>query len=192
MAKTKILCSPAWTLSSHESGSRSSGDRWHLEDSTEPGWFCPSQTGREERIDAETAARLALIQGAGGLLLFGTAAISFLNLRATQRDVEIAESKQVTDRFSKAVEMLGNENSVYIRLGGVYALERIANDAKDSDQDYWQVMEVLTAYVREKAKQSPQPEQALSYTLPTIFRQCSRSYSGASTVMAMERSMVLT
>ena len=32
-----------------------------------------------------------------------------------------------------------------IRLGGIYALERISNE---SDKDYWPIMEILTAYVR--------------------------------------------
>ena len=35
-----------------------------------------------------------------------------------------------------------------IRLGGIYALERIA---RDSEKDHGPIMEVLTAYVREKA-----------------------------------------
>jgi hypothetical protein len=33
------------------------------------------------------------------------------------------------------------------RLGGIYALERIA---KDSEADHWPIMEILTAYVRKK------------------------------------------
>lgn len=109
----------------------------------------PLNVEEKARIDAETAARVVLIQGVGGLLLFTTAGISWLNLKATQRNILIAEEKQVTERFSKAVEMLGNENSTHIRLGGIYALERIA---KDSAKDHWQVMEILTAFVREKAR----------------------------------------
>jgi hypothetical protein len=35
-----------------------------------------------------------------------------------------------------------------VRLGGIYALERIA---RDSPRDHWTIMEVLTAYVRENA-----------------------------------------
>ena len=42
-----------------------------------------------------------------------------------------------------------------IRLGGIYALERIA---KDSEKDHGPIMEVLTAYVREKA---PRQEEDL-------------------------------
>ena len=41
-----------------------------------------------------------------------------------------------------------------IRLGGIYALERIA---KDSEKDHGPIMEVLTAYVRENA---PRPAAA--------------------------------
>ncbi|MBV9546026.1 MAG: pentapeptide repeat-containing protein [Chloroflexi bacterium] len=36
-----------------------------------------------------------------------------------------------------------------VRLGGIYALERIA---RDSPRDHWTIMEVLTAYVRENAR----------------------------------------
>lgn len=35
-----------------------------------------------------------------------------------------------------------------IRLGGIYALERIANE---SEKDYWPIMEILTAYVRKNS-----------------------------------------
>jgi uncharacterized protein YjbI with pentapeptide repeats len=109
----------------------------------------PLSVEEKARIDAETSARVALIQGVGGLLLFLTAGVSWLNLKATQRNVSVAEDKQVTERFSKAVEMLSNEGNLYIRLGGIYALERIA---QDSAKDHWQVIEILTAFVREKTQ----------------------------------------
>jgi uncharacterized protein YjbI with pentapeptide repeats len=49
--------------------------------------------------------------------------------------------------FTRAVDQLGNP-SIEIRLGGIYALERIANE---SDKDYWPIMEILTAYVRKNS-----------------------------------------
>ena len=58
------------------------------------------------------------------------------------------EEKLVTERFSKAVELLAS-GDLTARLGGIYALERIA---KDSEKDYWQVMEVLTAFVRDNVQ----------------------------------------
>jgi hypothetical protein len=43
-----------------------------------------------------------------------------------------------------------------IRVGGIYALERIA---RESPEDYWPIMEVLTAYVRRNARWLPEEGQ---------------------------------
>lgn len=96
------------------------------------------------RIDSENAIRAALIQGLGGTAIL-------VSIYFTYRNLKVAEDKQVTERFSKAVEMLSNV-SMHTRLGGIYALERIAND---SDRDYPQVMEVLCAFVREESPWPP-------------------------------------
>ena len=61
--------------------------------------------------------------------------------------MELAEQGKITDRFSKAIELLGNEK-LEVRLGAIYALERISND---SQKDHWAVMEILTAFVRENS-----------------------------------------
>lgn len=62
-------------------------------------------------------------------------------------DREIAESRLTSERFAQAVEQLGSENT-HIRLGGIYSLEQLA---KDSPNDHWTVMEVLTAFIREES-----------------------------------------
>jgi hypothetical protein len=69
------------------------------------------------------------------------------NAEIAHKTVELTESRLITERFSKAVEQLGSENKE-VRLGGIYALERIA---KDSERDHWTIMEVLTAFVRDKS-----------------------------------------
>ncbi|MBE9127259.1 MULTISPECIES: pentapeptide repeat-containing protein [unclassified Coleofasciculus] len=69
------------------------------------------------------------------------------NAIAATKNAEVAEQGQITERFTKAIEQLGSDN-ISIRLGGIYALERIA---KDSVRDHWTIMEVLSAFVREKA-----------------------------------------
>jgi hypothetical protein len=51
----------------------------------------------------------------------------------------------VTDRYTKAVEQLGSDK-LEVRIGGIYALERIACD---SARDHPTVMDVLTAFIRE-------------------------------------------
>jgi uncharacterized protein YjbI with pentapeptide repeats len=100
----------------------------------------------KELFVAETAARGTLA------LILGTA-ILLLGLGAAWRRFEAARAARSQERFASAVEQLASERAdgtrrTETRLGGVYALERIAID---SDSDYWPVMEVLTAYVRENA-----------------------------------------
>ena len=65
-----------------------------------------------------------------------------------QDNLRVTEEGKLTERFSKAVELLGSKE-LGIRLGGIYALERIA---RDSQKDHWTVMEVLTAFVREQSR----------------------------------------
>jgi uncharacterized protein YjbI with pentapeptide repeats len=71
------------------------------------------------------------------------------HLRQTEADRE----RRITDSFTKAVELLGKPE-LEVRLGAIYALERIARESK---HDHWPIMETLTAYVRTKA-----PTQSLS------------------------------
>ncbi len=97
-------------------------------------------------LDPEPAARLrndirdtwAKILGGGFILI--TLFIGYNQLVTEQEG-------QITDRFKSAVDQLGSDK-MQVRLGGIYALERIS---RDSDKDYWTVMEVLSAFVRESA-----------------------------------------
>ena len=77
---------------------------------------------------------------------------------STERTLWLTEQGQITERFTRAIDQLGaatdnGEPKLEIRLGGIYALERIARDSPE--RDYSTVMEVLTAYVRENAKWPP-------------------------------------
>jgi uncharacterized protein YjbI with pentapeptide repeats len=69
------------------------------------------------------------------------------NAEAANKNAEAANQKQITERFSKAIEQLGSDKPEVI-LGGIYTLERIA---RDSEPDQWTIMEVLTAFVRQNA-----------------------------------------
>ncbi|MBO1061903.1 MAG: pentapeptide repeat-containing protein, partial [Aphanizomenon flos-aquae CP01] len=86
------------------------------------------------------------------------------NAEAANRNAEAANQKQITERFSKAIEQLGSDKPEVI-LGGIYTLERIA---RDSEPDQWTIMEVLTAFVRQNApiieeneSQSPEDQEKL-------------------------------
>jgi Pentapeptide repeats (8 copies) len=63
------------------------------------------------------------------------------------RTVKATEEKNITERYSKAVEQLGDKEKLEVRLGGIYDLERIA---KDSKKDYWRTINVLIDFIRGK------------------------------------------
>lgn len=75
--------------------------------------------------------------------IFGGVAIGIGLYHTWQRN-NIAHEGQITERFTRAIDQLGNRK-LEIRLGAIYALERIANE---SGKDYWSIIEILTAYIR--------------------------------------------
>jgi hypothetical protein len=107
------------------------------------------------RIDSENTIRTSSFQAVGGLLVFVTLYISWLTLKTN-------EAKQVAERFSKAVEQLGNDN-IHVRVGSIFMLGQVAKDAEE--QYYWQVMEMLTSYVRVR---SPWNKEKAAVTEPEI------------------------
>ena len=92
----------------------------------------------KDRVAAEASTRTGLIAGLAGLAALGS-------LMITSRTYRLTEQGHITDRYTKAIEQLGSAK-LDVRLGGVYALERIAVDSK---RDHPTVVEVLSAFVRE-------------------------------------------
>jgi uncharacterized protein YjbI with pentapeptide repeats len=95
----------------------------------------------EKRIELENSNRATLAQILGGAFVLA-------GLYFTWQNLLVSKEAQITDRFTKSIELLGSKEQD-IRLGGIYSLERIAND---SPKDYWTIIEILTSFVREKSK----------------------------------------
>lgn len=113
-------------------------------------WWVPKWQVRRvsgDRFTAENEARRTLVQLLGGIALLGGFWLALRRVKASEQTAQSALDGQVTERFSRAVDHLGS-NSLTKRLGGIYALERIA---RDSEQDYWTVIEVLVSFIREHA-----------------------------------------
>jgi len=111
-----------------------------------------------EYLELQNSYRATIVQALGGLFLLLGIYFTWRRVTATERQVEIAGEGQITERFTRAIEHLGSEK-LEVRLGGIYALERIA---RDSEKDHWTIMEVLTAFVRENApvpKEKPEAEK---------------------------------
>ncbi len=123
----------------------------------------------KERADMEDNFRKTIVQIYAGLaVLYGfywtsrrirasedQVRVSQEQVATSQKQVAALEDGQITERYTKAIEQLGCDNMA-IRLGGIYALERIANDCNiEEKNDYWTVMEVLTAFLRENYQVVP-------------------------------------
>lgn len=100
----------------------------------------------KDHIDLEFKAWQTALQFAGGAALLVGLYFTHQTLLTSQETLRTTQEGQITERFTKAIEQLGRD-TLSLRLGGIYALERIA---RDSAKDYGPVMQVLAAYVRER------------------------------------------
>lgn len=113
--------------------------------------------------DRDSEGARNLVFAIGGWLGVLAAIVGFIfsgfrtstQLQMTQTAID----GQVTERFTKAVEQLGHEKRA-VRLGAIYALERIA---KDSPRDRDTIVETLAAYIRELAPWPPRNEKGHTY-----------------------------
>jgi hypothetical protein len=94
-----------------------------------------------KRIEAENDVRTTGLQFLGGAVLA-------LGALFTGITVVYNRESQLTERFTRAIDQLGHD-AADIRMGGIYALERIA---RDSRRDHAPVIEILITYVRENAR----------------------------------------
>src|SRR6516225_7491684 len=100
------------------------------------------------------AALTAAAIGVGGTVIVGIAGF-WASVRNTNKLAGLTEQGQLTDRYSKAIEQLGSDK-LDVRIGGIYALERIA---RDSPRDHPTIMEVLAAFIREHSREHWPPAE---------------------------------
>ena len=102
----------------------------------------------KDRVSPENELRKTLAQILAGLFVFVGGYFAWRRVAAAEQTVLVTQEGQITERFTRAIQQLGDKDNLAIRLGGIFALERIA---RDSRKDHWTIMEILTAYVRGKA-----------------------------------------
>lgn len=113
------------------------------------------QTFDKDKFNARLEMAKSIVGGLGTISTLIGGVFLYLNFDQVKRknsidedkaktDAKLAESRLITERFSKAIEHLGSEK-LHIRLGGIYSLERIA---KDSKRDYSTVIEVLRTFIQ--------------------------------------------
>jgi hypothetical protein len=103
---------------------------------------------------SQTSVTVAIAVAAIGAI--GAIAVGLLNYRSQRQgftvqrqqqtqQFELMRSTQIMDRFTKAIDQLGN-GSTAIRIGGIFALEMVA---RDSPADRRNVAFTLATFIRE-------------------------------------------
>ena len=130
-------------------------------------WFLPqlivgdAKLAPAERLMAQSAMRDSLARVGEALLIFWGASVvwgylqglgtvieqSSQTLAAVERTTFFAAQAGETQRYASAMALLAS-SQLEVRLGGVYALERLA---RESQRDHGPIMEVLAATLRDRA-----------------------------------------
>ena len=126
-----------------------------------PGWLATGDLTGKDKAEEVGRTRTAVLAVLAGL-------IALVGAIYTARTFALNQSGQITERFTRAIEQLGQRDKLEVCLGGIYALEWIA---RDSPRAHPQVMRVLTAYVREHSPVppvSPAGADAMASTIESL------------------------
>ncbi|MFI9175814.1 pentapeptide repeat-containing protein [Streptomyces lincolnensis] len=105
----------------------------------------PERGDRWTVLINHAATSLTALAAVAALLFAGISSLQAQDELSNRRqELDIAREGQVTERFTAAVAQLG-DTSPDVRLGGVYALERIM---RDSPKDQRSIVGVLSAFIR--------------------------------------------
>lgn len=107
-------------------------------------------TFERQQLVLEAVKTYAQILGGAALLL---------GLYFTWRNLRATEEGKITERFTRAVDQLGSDK-IEQRVGGIYALERIASDSK---KDHPSVIELVCTFIRHRKRS---PDEIEPYRLP--------------------------
>ncbi|MFH8642035.1 pentapeptide repeat-containing protein [Streptomyces goshikiensis] len=112
-------------------------------------WRVPWWLDDHYLTDALTPAQATTVAGLRtALVALGAGLLVVAGLYYTHSTLQVTREGHVTDRYTKAVEQLGAP-VLEVRVGGIYALERIM---RDSVKDQSTVVEVLAAFLRERGR----------------------------------------
>lgn len=114
-------------------------------------WLVAGSTVRgipdpKSRADAINTVRSSLLTASAGI-------IAGVALYFTARNYYLSRRGQVADRYTKAITLLSSDKAAE-RIGGIYALEHIL---RESPIDHSTVVDVLAAYVRDRAPARKDP-----------------------------------
>ena len=118
-----------------------------------PPLFSPDLADPQAQFEVRDRARLTVAAVIGGFVVLAGVYVNWRRVSALERQVTTLQLGQITERFTRAIDQLGavrpdGEPAPQIRAGGVRSLERIA---RESLEDFWPVLDILTAYLRSES-----------------------------------------
>lgn len=125
LASALVICSLLYFLGSWQTGS----------------WWPPFRKGSQ--VDWEPTARIA-IPAAALLGAVAAGVVAWHGQLTREQELSAKRDADLVDRYSKAIDQLASVKES-VRLGGLYALERLMSD---SDRDVAPIREVLAAHAR--------------------------------------------
>jgi hypothetical protein len=134
-------------------------------------WALPLLLTRAPSDGLSAAQRLSAVNDVRATLVTFLIAVGAVgSLVFTARTFLLSRETQVTDRYTRAVSQIG-DSSLEVRVGGIYALERIG---KDSAPDRPTIVYVLGAFVRHRSKDGREADKEPAEDVYTALRAISR------------------
>lgn len=130
-----------------------------------------------ERLGAISAVRQHILWAVGGLIAIVTLIFTWRRDQTARFVANLDRDANFTTRYTEAITQLGSEEPT-IRLGGIYALERIATD---SQRDHSAIIDVLAAFVRANSPVATTSKNPLSQEIAaavTVIGRISRLHGG--------------
>jgi phage shock protein PspC (stress-responsive transcriptional regulator) len=126
----------------------------------------------DARLKLQNDLRTTALQAIAGLAVLAGAVLAFQQLTTDRQQAtatqELTRQGQASERFTRAVDQLGSDRPE-VRLGGIYGLEQIAQQAPDNRLA---VAEVLVAYLHRTsprpANPTTQPAESLRIRAPEV------------------------
>lgn len=139
-------------------------------------------------LKAKNDVRTTLIQGLAGALLLLGALATWRQVQATSQQLALSENQQRTERFTRAVDQLGNK-TMNVRLGGIVGLGQILAIAP-TEQERTDTLRVLTAYVRYNGAWSRASHKEYCYCDVDNLRNRTPDIQEALTIIGRENASI--
>jgi phage shock protein PspC (stress-responsive transcriptional regulator) len=111
----------------------------------------------DARLKLQNDLRTTALQAIAGLAVLAGAVLAFQQLTADRQQAtatqELTRQGQASERFTRAIDQLGSDR-LEVRLGGIYGLEQIAQQAPDNRLA---VTQVLVAYLHRSSPAAARP-----------------------------------